>query len=121
MRLIEIPVLILILQLCFKTFSSGCTEFLKIQETLAPIEKSLQQDSSISSSFEKLCSESIKNGKPLGGKKISEWKETCRSFLCDEEEINVVCLGFFDDKTLLKCEWKDRKKINSVFQVASAK
>lgn len=121
MKLIEILILLLIFPLCLKNFSSGCAQFLKIQEKLAPIEKSFQQDLFISSSFEKLCAESIETESSLSEKKISGWREMCKSFLFDEDEINVACLGFFDGKALFKCEWKNGEKTNHVFQFASAK
>ncbi len=121
MKLIEILLFILIFPLCLKTFSSGCVELLNIQKKIAPLEKSLQRDLFVSSSFGKLCSESLEKENPLNGKKISGWRKICGSFFPNENEINVTCEGVCNDKALLKCEWKNGEKVNHVFQVASQK
>lgn len=116
MRLIEISVLILFLPVCTLNFTSGCGQFLKIQEKLAPLENNFQRDLFISSSFKKICEEPTADST----EKISEWKKMCAKLFRDEDEIKVTHEGCKDKSVLLKCEWKSGGNVNQVFVVASS-
>lgn len=120
MKLIEISVLILLLPLFALNFSSGCGQFLKVQEKLRPLEKNFQRDLFISSSFQKICADSFEKGN-VPAEKISEWTKMCEKLFGDEDEIKVTREGFKDKSALLKCEWKSGESLSQVFAVTSSK
>lgn len=119
MKLIEILVLILLLPLFAFNFASGCSQFLKVQEKLRPMEKNFQRDLFISSSFQKICADSDEENF-LPSEKISEWKKICVNLFGDEDEIKVTGEGFKDKFSLFKCEWKSGGNLNQLFAVASS-